>query len=322
MSRRPKPITAFRHEALLYAGLDGFVEATVPFLRDAVSAGEPTLVIVDAAKIERLRAALGGDGAAVMFADMAEVGVNPARIIPAWREFLAQHASTGTPVRGIGEPVWRGRSPDELVECQRHESLLNVAFAGSPAWWLVCPYDTGALEATVIDEARRSHPFVMQGGAHQESTAYRGLQVEARPFDATLPEPPERPAELAFGPGVVTLRTVRELVARHAAAAGLGARQAAEVALAVHEVAANSLLHGGGRGTLRLWRDSGSLVCEVRDSGHVRDPLVGRQRLTAEQTGGRGLWLANHLCDLVQLRSFADGTVVRLHLRTSPPLGR
>jgi anti-sigma regulatory factor (Ser/Thr protein kinase) len=31
--------------------------------------------------------------------------------------------------------------------------------------------------------------------------------------------------------------------------------------------------------------------------------------------GGRGLWLANQLCDLVQIRSGARGTVVRLHMR-------
>lgn len=35
---------------------------------------------------------------------------------------------------------------------------------------------------------------------------------------------------------------------------------------------------------------------------------------TAEEIGGRGLWLVNHLCGLVQIRSSAGGTVVRLHL--------
>ena len=33
--------------------------------------------------------------------------------------------------------------------------------------------------------------------------------------------------------------------------------------------------------------------------------------------GGRGVWLANQLCDLVQIRSGAAGTVVRLHARRS-----
>jgi prepilin-type processing-associated H-X9-DG protein len=36
-------------------------------------------------------------------------------------------------LRGAGEPIWPERRPAELVECQRHESLLNVAFADGPS---------------------------------------------------------------------------------------------------------------------------------------------------------------------------------------------
>ena len=34
-----------------------------------------------------------------------------------------------------------------------------------------------------------------------------------------------------------------------------------------------------------------------------------------DRAGGRGLWIANQLCDLVQVRSGAAGTTVRLHAR-------
>ena len=33
------------------------------------------------------------------------------------------------------------------------------------------------------------------------------------------------------------------------------------------------------------------------------------------QTSGHGLWMANQLCDLVQVRAFAGGNIVRLHMR-------
>ena len=79
------PTEGFRHEALLYAGDDGFVDGTLPWLREAVAAQEPTLVVVSAARIARLRDELGADAEDLTFADMAEVGTNPARIIPAWR---------------------------------------------------------------------------------------------------------------------------------------------------------------------------------------------------------------------------------------------
>jgi anti-sigma regulatory factor (Ser/Thr protein kinase) len=73
-------------------------------------------------------------------------------------------------------------------------------------------------------------------------------------------------------------------------------------------------MHGGGTGTLRLWRENGSLLAEVEDRGRIDRPLVGRLRPGIAQEGGRGLWLANQLCDLVQIRSGDAGTVVRLHV--------
>jgi hypothetical protein len=42
--------------------------------------------------------------------------------------------------------------------------------------------------------------------------------------------------------------------------------------------------------------------------------MAGRERPTSERDGGRGLWMVNQLCDLVQLRSFPDGAAVRLHM--------
>jgi hypothetical protein len=48
--------------------------------------------------------------------------------------------------------------------------------------------------------------------------------------------------------------------------------------------------------------------------GPGRDPLTDRRRPAPNQDGGRGLWLANQLCDLVQIRSFPSGTTVRMHM--------
>ena len=84
--------------------------------------------------------------------------------------------------------------------------------------------------------------------------------------------------------------------------------------LAVHELATNSVRHGGGHGTCRLWRDGTALVCEVSDHGWITDPMAGRRRPAADQPGGRGLWLVNQLCDAVELRSSPAGTVVRVRM--------
>ena len=307
-------MTGFRHEALMYAGPGGFADATLPWIRDAVAAGEPILVVVSAAKIARLREELGGDVAErVTFADMAEVGVNPARIIPAWREFVDAHAGRGRRLRGIGEPIWAQRSADELVECQRHEGLLNLAFAGAEDFWLLCPYDVDALEPDVIAKAHHSHPVVVADGAPAESQTYHDLGAVSAPFADPLPDPPPGADVLPFASG--TLAALRQLVKLRAEAAGLTSERVGDLVLAVNEVATNSIRHGGGGGVLRIWQAGDMLVCEVADAGRIADPLAGRQRPASGQSGGHGLWLCNQICDLVQLRAFASGGVVRLHTR-------
>ena len=54
------------------------------------------------------------------------------------------------------------------------------------------------------------------------------------------------------------------------------------------------------------------MLIEFEDRGTIDEPLAGRLRPTPTQQGGRGLWLANQLCDLVQIRSSELGTTVRL----------
>src|SRR3954464_13156636 len=101
----------FRHEAFLYRGADEFVSATLRFIEDGLRAGEPTMAMVAPARITALRQQLGSDAERVSFADMRVVGANPARIIPAWVEFLAESPPGNR--REIGEPIWPGRDRDE-----------------------------------------------------------------------------------------------------------------------------------------------------------------------------------------------------------------
>jgi anti-sigma regulatory factor (Ser/Thr protein kinase) len=302
----------YRHEAFFYAGDDEFMDVTAGFIRDAIAANEPVLVALSAARIDALRRALDGRGGEVQFVDIAEIGGNPTRIIPAWQDFLSDNARPDRRVRGIGEPIWASRTPDELAECHRHEALLNVAFT-DPDFWLLCPYDTRALDPSVIDEARRTHPFVQQGHVSTESADYLGNATLAGPFDTPLTEPDAAFATLAFRQA--TLRDVRNLVATCASRAGLNEEQTANVVLAAYEIAANSVEHGGGRGTIRVWTDATGVVCEVRDTGSLTDPMLGRVKPRADAQHGRGLWLANQLCDLVQVRSYPTETVTRLRVR-------
>jgi anti-sigma regulatory factor (Ser/Thr protein kinase) len=294
----------FRHEALIYTDSEDFLAGTVPFLRRALEAGDPALVAVGAANTASLKAELGADAAAVRFAEMEELGRNPARIIPFWREFVDKNG--GRPVRGIGEPVWPGRDPAEIDECERHEALLNVAFSLPPAWSLLCPYDGRAFDDEVLEKVAHSHGSVARAGVHESSEYISGRDCFAGELSG-LPAGAE-----VFDFDRAKLAGVRRRVERAAEQAGLLTSDAADLVIAASELAANSVAHGGGSGTLRTWQDDGRLLVEFEDGGAFEEPLAGRLRPQPTQEGGRGLWLANQLCDLVQIRSRPGRTTVRL----------
>jgi anti-sigma regulatory factor (Ser/Thr protein kinase) len=314
-SARPErgSATAFRHEAIFYAGPEDFVARTASFIREGVRAREPILVVVDAPKIDRLRSELGEDAGAVRFEDMARVGANPARIIPAWREFVDEHAPSGRPFRGIGEPISAARTVDELVECERHEALLNLAFADAPPWRLACPYDVASLPPPVLEEAERNHPILLEDGGSRSSASYRGLDDVASPFELPLAPPPAAAAARPFDRR--TIAVAREWVAGFARDLGLADARVRDLGLAVHELITNAVRHGGGAGTVAVWPGDRGVVVEVRDAGRIVDPLLGRTKPAEGQTSGFGTWIVTQLCDLVQVRSTPEGTAVRVHVR-------
>jgi anti-sigma regulatory factor (Ser/Thr protein kinase) len=303
----------FSHEALFYAGPRQFTEKSAAFIREGLAADEPVMVMVTGDKIGLLRDELGTAADRVRFEDMAEAGRNPGRIISAWNDFASEHVEAGHSARGIGEPIWADRSPDEMVECQHHESLINLAFEHAHGFRLMCPYDSESLPGDVLDEAHRSHPLILEGSERIACGGYRGDHASCPTPD--LPVPRSASVEMRFDSG--TLALLRRFVSHAAEDAGMPDEKREDLVLAVNEAAANSVRHGGGQGVCRVWREGDSLVCEVRDRGRIDQPLVGRKRPSPGQAGGHGLWLAHQVCDLVQIRSRRSGTVVRLQMRVA-----
>jgi anti-sigma regulatory factor (Ser/Thr protein kinase) len=285
----------FDHRALPYVDDQAFLAGTVPFVLEGLADEGAVLAALGPRQTDLLHEALGPEAERVEFVAIQEEGRNPARIIPVWSSFVERHP--GRPLRGIGEPVWPGRSGEEIVECEHHEALLDLAFADGRPWSLLCPYDASALPTDVVERAVVGHA----NGPHRP-----GLLADP------LTPVPAGHHERAFDCTDADLRGfLRSVVAGH----GLSGSAADEFLLAIHEIATNSIRHGGGRGVLRLWATEGAVVAEVTDLGRIDDPLVGRRAPTAEQIGGRGVWISNALCDLVQIRSTAAATTVRLHRR-------
>ena len=311
------PGNLFCHHALFYEGTDDLTRSVEEFVREGLARNERVLVVLSAPKLDSLRVALGTDAAAVQFADMDEVGGNPARIIPLWCSVVGS-AQRGQRIRGVGEPVSSTRKGSELIECQVHEELLNLAFDASP-FWLLCPYDASSLDAVVLDEARNSHPYLTsEDGPSALSEQYEGVGAMR-----LLKREDLVPAPLSANQFSVTSMTVafaRRALRNQAIAFGLERSASDDLAMAAHEVIANSLRYGGGRGDVSMWLDDGFVICEVKDRGIFGEPMAGRIQPDEHGMGGRGLWMANQLCDLVQIRSLPDATVVRLHMATTQHL--
>jgi anti-sigma regulatory factor (Ser/Thr protein kinase) len=111
------------------------------------------------------------------------------------------------------------------------------------------------------------------------------------------------------------LAGVRDFAASRAQRAGLPPRRVGDLVIAVDELAANTLTHTSGPGTVTLWSAESEITCQVNDSGHITDLLAGRlKRDPVAAGGGRGLWVVQQVCDLVQIRTSPAGTAIRLHM--------
>ena len=86
---------------------------------------------------------------------------------------------------------------------------------------------------------------------------------------ASLPLPPLRASRLEFG--LDDLHDLRAQGAATATAVGLSPGRVSDLVAAASELAANSVLHGGGRGLATIWGDHGVAFVEVADAAEQQD---------------------------------------------------
>jgi anti-sigma regulatory factor (Ser/Thr protein kinase) len=308
--------STFQHEVLHYRGDAQFSQLLGDFIRQGLDQDEAVAVAETPRRIGLLRDELGTDANAITFLDLPTVGGNPARTISFWYSFFHQQHALGRQIRGIGEPGWPGRRDAEMSEVRLHELLVNRLFDPGPGWRLLCPYDAERLTPADLEISLRTHPVELLPTGIRFTEAYRDAAI-LEAFADPLPSPPGWAYRQEYS--ITTLADLRRLVADYAGHHNVPSAAVDDLVLAGSEIASNSCLYGGGSGQLHLWTDEQALHAEFSDAGHITDPLVGRWEPRADSTGGRGVYIANRLCDLVQLRSSAAGTTVRL--TTWLPLG-
>jgi anti-sigma regulatory factor (Ser/Thr protein kinase) len=297
-----------RHVVFFYQGMGHYRAAIAAFVRAGLASKEPVLLAVPQPD-SALPDWLAGASALVTVTDMAELGPNPARLIPALRSFADRHL--GRKARIITESVWPGRTPEEMREAARTDAVMDLALEGLQAT-LMCPYSATGLPEAALADAARAHQWQLDPEAVVPSPGYSAADTAPAACRQPLSDPP---------PGALTvryrssLRAVRAMVTAACERAGLSVMRAADMTLAVSELAANTLRHTPAGGTAYAWQSDGELMCQISDSGFISDPLAGFLQPRPGQLGGQGLWLVNQVCDLVELRTGEAGTAIRLHMR-------
>ncbi|MBM7775630.1 anti-sigma regulatory factor (Ser/Thr protein kinase) [Actinokineospora baliensis] len=297
------------HTALLYRGAVEYLAGVLPFVRDGVAAGDAVVVAAPAANLALLRDECAAEGfaAEVRWLDMAQVGGNPGRIVPA-----VLHPVLDRSARVVTEVVWPRRSSARYASCLRHEALANRLLDGRELRML-CPFDAAVLDDAVVADALATHPGVLDRGGFRTSADYAPDAALAGLGEVVV-EPPRAESLLV---GVNELGKARALVSTKARAHGLSDQRVGDAALVVTELVTNSIEHGGGEATLSVWSADGELVFQVRDGGKLADPLAGLRPAPVDQAHGRGLLLVQTLADLVTIHSAGEGTVVRAHFTRS-----
>jgi hypothetical protein len=230
----------------------------------------------------------------------------------------------------LAEPSWTGRPAPEVLEWQRVEALVNVAFEDTGAA-IMCAYSR-TLPAGVIAAARQTHPETVKGTTAVTTPGYMDPWAFSERCDnVPLPDPPPEAERLTLDRP--DLHWLRRLVTDYACQARLPDEYLQRLLVAVTEVVSNAERHGAPPIVLTMWADpeDRGLVCQIDDHGRWEPgadagllpprgvpPAGGTASPRADGPGRFGLWAVRLLCSLVQIRTGDQGTTVRLRLR--PPV--
>ena len=115
------------------------------------------------------------------------------------------------------------------------------------------------------------------------------------------------------------LRRIRDLVEQTAHVAGVSAANVHCLVIAVSELAANAVRHGGGSGRILIEQTDDGVRVEVSDRGPGLPDGLSPELPPPDAVSGRGLWMVRSLCRDLHISSTARGVTVRLFMPRAEP---
>ena len=310
----------YRHEALFFASQQALLEASVPWLRGGLDAGEVIALACDAENNAALSAALG-DHPAVRVLPQERIYHKAVDGVAFYHELISTAvAADHTRVRVLGEVAFdtsaRGRE-----EWLRFEAVCNHALASLPLW-SVCAYSTPDLPQSLVDTALATHPWLRTADGTTASNPDYVAPGRLLNGAAALSPAPDGEAATVVLAHAGDLGELRDWLRARLEGVDTITERAETVVLAVNEVAGNGLRHGRPPVRVTLWATPAHILCDVTDRGPgITDPLAGYTppdplRLAEH---GSGLWITRRLCDEVTTARGRTDFTVRLALSRGEP---
>ncbi|MEU4419938.1 ATP-binding protein [Actinoplanes sp. NPDC024001] len=308
----------FVHSALIAGTDDEMLTALARLLRHAATAYDEALLVVGEHTRSLIADRWSGLNGWLRWADPAGFYQRLGFAYEGFRRYLAEQADAGRQVQVIAEPQLADPADTELDRVSAYlayEAVCNDAYApyGSA---VTCLWDSRHHPASVIDGVRATHSHLLTAAGRHPSPAYVTPETYLAARQQPLTPPPARVDHDRALAEVTELRDLRQALTAWAAGHGFAEEPTDDLVVATVEVASNGLRHAGTPVRIRAWHHAGTLTVQCDDAaGKPVPPTAGyhRPQITDTLPGGRGLWLARQLADIVHVDSVPGRTSVRLH---------
>lgn len=302
------------HDAVLYDSDEELLAVAVPFIRDGVAHDELVLVDLGASHMPMYRELFSSEPNVVVTEGTYNKPIETLRYIES--NIRRARADGLRGARSVGTVDFASH-PERWREWVHYESVVNDVFATQPLHGL-CAYDKRTLPRQVVESARLTHPYVVEGTRRAPSGGYAEPLAFARHpenrIGPDLLEARQPDIELTDVVDVADMRVDLHL----ASMSSIGPHARFNDFLsAVNELATNGLVHGRPPITVKVWAAPDRWVGTVTDQGFgIADPLQGFRRPVLDGSAQQlGLWAVRQLCDVVDFQHTPAGFSVRVVAR-------
>ncbi|MFC4947837.1 ATP-binding protein [Pseudonocardia sp. GCM10023141] len=300
-----------QHSAAFHSSVGHLHQQLIPLVRSGLERGGPVAVALSPDTEAALLAELGQPAGLIVLARPHGPDAGSGQTVAALRaRELRELTAAAGPATVISEH-WNALDGADGGFWTEFDAALNIALADL-AIDLTCFFPEMPLHQAILDGARRNHPHLLLDGRLHHNPDHRPPREVLAELPAAAPMLLGAP-ELQVTFGAWQLGEVRTAVESVLLASDYGAARAEDVVLAVNEIATNAVEHGAGEARMFVWAGADGFVCEVHDTGILRDPLPGLQAPHPSDPRGRGVWIARQLCDSLHVWTDGRGTHVRMY---------